>query len=47
MNLQAISDKLPAILKKFSTVSLVYGFGSQITGSVGPMSDLDLAYLSD
>jgi predicted nucleotidyltransferase len=47
MSIVDVSEKLPDILTDFPEVSLVYLFGSQVTGQVGPMSDYDLALLHD
>ena len=41
---QSIVHLLP-ILSNASTVSLAYLFGSQVDGTIGPMSDIDLAIL--
>jgi len=40
-------EHLPGILKDFPGISLVYLFGSQVTGQVGPMSDFDLAIIHE
>ena len=47
MDVQALKDELSAILPGFEGVSLVYVFGSQVEGRLGPMSDYDLAVLVD
>jgi predicted nucleotidyltransferase len=38
-----LTAQLPAILADFPSISLVYLFGSQVSGQTGPMSDIDLA----
>jgi len=45
MNAQALKDELSTIVPRFEGVCLVYLFGSQIEGNLGPMSDYDLAVL--
>jgi predicted nucleotidyltransferase len=40
-------EHLPALLDDFPSIHLVYLFGSQVTGNVGPMSDYDLAILEE
>jgi uncharacterized protein len=47
MEVEEITQNLPGILLNFPEISLVYLFGSQVTGQVGPMSDYDLAVLVD
>jgi predicted nucleotidyltransferase len=47
MSAQLLESKLPEILTHYPYVDLVYLFGSQATGSVGPMSDSDLGVLVD
>ncbi len=47
MSLSTLIDHLPAILADFPGISLVYLFGSQVTGQVGPMSDYDLAIVDE
>jgi len=47
MTLDLLIENLPLILTDFQTISLVYLFGSQVTGQVGPMSDYDLAIFAD
>jgi uncharacterized protein len=47
MTVQLLVEKLPDLLKEFPEISLVYLFGSQITGETGPMSDYDLAIVED
>jgi predicted nucleotidyltransferase len=36
--------KLNEIFKQYSTLKLVYLFGSQVTGKTGPLSDYDFAF---
>ena len=45
MNLTEIEDKLRAIPERFPAVRLMYLFGSQVTGDLGPLSDYDLGIL--
>ncbi len=45
MPLPMLADNLPTILAGFPEISLVYLFGSRVTGQVGPMSDTDVAIL--
>jgi uncharacterized protein len=47
MTVQLLDEKLPELLKEFPEISLVYLFGSQLTGETGPMSDYDLAIVED
>jgi predicted nucleotidyltransferase len=47
MDVQALQDELSTILPCLEGVCLVYLFGSQVEGNVGPMSDYDLALLVD
>jgi uncharacterized protein len=47
MTVQLLDEKLPELLKEFTEISLVYLFGSQVTGETGPMSDYDLAIVED
>jgi uncharacterized protein len=42
-----MKDALSAILPDLENVCLVYLFGSQVEGNLGPMSDYDLAVLVD
>jgi predicted nucleotidyltransferase len=44
---QSLSAQIKKLLFDFPEISLVYLFGSQVTGQVGPMSDVDLAILVD
>jgi predicted nucleotidyltransferase len=45
MSLITLTKDLPGALVNFPEISLVYLFGSQVTGQAGPMSDTDLAFL--
>lgn len=47
MFLIVLADHLTAILSDFPGISLVYVFGSQVKGDVGPMSDYDLAIFNE
>ena len=47
MNSQALRDQLQTVLPSVPEVSLVYLFGSQVDGEVGPLSDYDLGVLVD
>jgi predicted nucleotidyltransferase len=47
MDAQALKDELSTILPELEGVCLVYLFGSQVEGNLGPMSDYDLAVLVD
>jgi predicted nucleotidyltransferase len=47
MDVQALKDELSTILPGLEGVCLVYLFGSQVEGNLGPMSDFDLAVLVD
>ena len=47
MDAQALKDELSTNLPGLEGVCLVYLFGSQIGGNLGPMSDYDLAVLVD
>ena len=47
MDIQALKDELSTMLPGLEGVCLVYLFGSQVEGNVGPMSDYDLAVLVD
>jgi predicted nucleotidyltransferase len=47
MEIQALKERLSTILLGLDGVCLVYLFGSQIDGNLGPMSDHDLAVLVD
>jgi predicted nucleotidyltransferase len=45
MNITNFIKNLPAILVDFTNISLIYLFGSQASGLLGPMSDYDVAIL--
>ena len=47
MDVQALKYRLSTILPDLDGVCLVYLFGSQVQGDLGPMSDYDLAVLAD
>ena len=47
MDTRTVNDELAALLPGLESVSLVYLFGSQVEGRLGPMSDFDLAVLVD
>ena len=47
MDMQALKVKLSTILPGLEGVRLVYLFGAQVEGNLGPMSDYDLAVLVD
>jgi predicted nucleotidyltransferase len=47
MNTHLVREKLLSILTDLKSVSLVYLFGSQIEGHVGPMSDYDVGVWVD
>jgi len=47
MDRQALRDHLETIFSPIPEVCLVYLFGSQVSGKVGPMSDYDLGVLVD
>jgi predicted nucleotidyltransferase len=40
---QIMTENLPRILVDYPNIHLVYLFGSQVTGNLGPMSDYDIA----
>ena len=42
---EILNKKLKNIFNEYSTISLVYLFGSYATNNIGPMSDLDIAVL--
>jgi predicted nucleotidyltransferase len=44
---EILKQKLGKVFKSFGGVSLVYLFGSQVTGKTGVMSDLDIGILWD
>jgi uncharacterized protein len=45
MDSQILIEELKAKIPEIPGISLVYLFGSRITGNIGPMSDYDLAVL--
>jgi predicted nucleotidyltransferase len=45
MGIREIEDKLRAIPERFPAVRLMYLFGSQVRGNLGPLSDYDLGIL--
>ena len=47
MEADELRNELAAIVPDLSGVQLVYLFGSQVDGNLGPMSDYDLAVLVD
>jgi predicted nucleotidyltransferase len=47
MSIQQLEKKLSDILKDHPGIDLVYLFGSQVSGHVGPMSDFDVGILID
>ncbi len=47
MNAQALPHELSPIIRRTSGVRLAYLFGSQVEGCAGPMSDYDVAVLTD
>ena len=47
MNIQGLRERLPKLAADFPEVSLVYLFGSQVSGNTGPGSDYDLGVLRD
>jgi predicted nucleotidyltransferase len=47
MNIDLIQDKVLNVVAAFSEISLVYLFGSQVTGNIGPLSDIDLGVVVD
>ena len=47
MSIQTLSKHIASLMVDFPEISLVYLFGSQVSGKVGPMSDYDLAILLD
>jgi predicted nucleotidyltransferase len=44
---QILADKLSKILQDFPEISLVYLFGSRVSGEIGPMSDYDFGIFED
>jgi len=47
MNVEALKDTLSGLAVRLKGVQLAYCFGSQVEGSLGPLSDLDVAVLLD
>lgn len=47
MRVQDFKERLHKLAADFPEVSLVYLFGSQVTGRTGPQSDYDLGVLTD
>ncbi len=47
MNLELFSSQVKKILSQYREIKLVYLFGSQAKGNVGPLSDYDLAVYFD
>jgi predicted nucleotidyltransferase len=47
MNTQLLKEKLPDIVSNLKEIHLVYLFGSQVEGRLGPMSDYDVGVLID
>ena len=47
MDLTTLKSHLNELIARHHEVSLVYLFGSQVTGNVGPMSDYDFGILAD
>jgi predicted nucleotidyltransferase len=47
MNTQLLKEKLPDIVSNLKEIRLVYLFGSQVEGRLGPMSDYDVGVLID
>jgi len=47
MKTRELEEKLSDILCNLQEISLIYLFGSQVTGHLGPMSDYDLGVLTD
>lgn len=47
MNTQLLKEKMPDIVSKLREIRLVYLFGSQVDGRLGPMSDYDVGVLID
>lgn len=47
MTFDHVSNAIAAIAQQYPAIQLVYLFGSRVTGSIGPMSDTDLAILLD
>lgn len=47
MDLAALKMQMASLLADFPEISLVYLFGSRVTGEIGPLSDYDFAILCD
>ncbi|MFZ5450804.1 MAG: type VII toxin-antitoxin system MntA family adenylyltransferase antitoxin [Thermodesulfobacteriota bacterium] len=47
MEIRDLKERLPQLAANFPEISLVYLFGSQVSGRTGPQSDYDLGVLSD
>lgn len=47
MDVDALQQRLHALLTQQSEIALAYLFGSQISGHVGPQSDIDIGVLVD
>jgi predicted nucleotidyltransferase len=46
-NIEILRESMPDILQHVPEITLVYLFGSQVDGYVGPLSDYDLGVLVD
>jgi predicted nucleotidyltransferase len=47
MNARLLTTNVQEIVAEFPAISLIYLFGSQVDGKLGPMSDYDFAILMD
>ncbi|WP_322488123.1 type VII toxin-antitoxin system MntA family adenylyltransferase antitoxin [Chloroflexus sp.] len=47
MTFNHVPNPITAIAQQYPAIQLVYLFGARVTGSIGPMSDTDLAILFD
>lgn len=47
MEIHDFEERLPGLVAVFPEISLVYLFGSRVTGRAGPESDYDLGVLTD
>lgn len=47
MNARLLTTNVQEIVAEFPAISLIYLFGSQVEGKLGPMSDYDFAILMD
>jgi predicted nucleotidyltransferase len=45
MEILIVQEKILKVSSDFPEISLVYLFGSQVTGGIGPLSDIDLGVL--